>query len=314
MTSAKPSRPSALACGLAAGAVGTTVLNAVTYADMAVRGRDASTVPEAVVDALADRLGRSVGGSRREAANRRTALGALSGAVAGLGVGATLGLLRRAGLRLPAGVGGVVTGAAAMAATDLPAAALGVTDLREWTAQDWVGDALPHLAYGLTAHWTLRRLDPTPAAGSTAVVDRPAPASAGLVLRSALLGVAVGGRSSLGLAAPALTGSSTGATVAGVLALGSELVADKQPGTPSRLSAGGLPVRLVAAAGAAVVLARRAGSRAFLPAVAGAAGAAAGSVAGASWRAWAGQHRPDWQSAVVEDVAAVGLGLLAARG
>ncbi|NIZ92065.1 hypothetical protein [Kineococcus rubinsiae] len=313
MTPATTPHRSALVSGLAAGAVGTTVLNAVTYADMAVRGRDASGMPGAVVDALADRLGLRIGGSRTEAANRREAYAALSGTVAGVGVGALVGVLRRAGLRLPAGVGGVLTGAAAMAATDLPAAALGVTDLRDWTAQDWLSDALPHLAYGVTTHWTLRQLEPSPPRGSTAVVDRPVPASAGLLVRAALLGVAVGGRSSLGLAAPALTGSSVAAAVGGLVALGGEVVVDKQPGTPSRLSAGGLPVRLLAGAGGAAVLAGRAGSRRFLPALAGAAGAAAGSVAGASWRASAGQRVPDWQSAVAEDVVAIGLGLLAAR-
>lgn len=34
--------------GLAAGAAGTTALNAVTYLDMALRGRPASTTPEEI--------------------------------------------------------------------------------------------------------------------------------------------------------------------------------------------------------------------------------------------------------------------------
>ena len=299
--------------GLAAGAVGTAVLNAVSYAEMAWRGREASTVPADTVEALADRIGRPVGGSAAQRGNRLTALGALSGTVAGLGVGALVGTARAAGLRLPPGVGAVVTGAAAMAATDLPVAALGVSDLREWTARDWVSDAVPHLAFGLAAHSTLRRLDPDLPRGTTVVVGRPAKASAGLVARSALLGVATGGRSSLGLAGPALTGSSTPAKVLALAGLGFELHQDKQPATPSRLSAAGLPARIASGAGGAVALARREDRRVALPVVAGALGALVGSVAGASWRAWAGELVPDWQAAVVEDVASVTLAVLASR-
>lgn len=299
--------------GLAAGAAGTAVLDAVTYADMAWRGRDASPVPARTAQVLADRTGLTLGGSSGQRANRRTALGALSGTVAGLGVGALVGTARAAGLRLPAGVGGIVTGAAAMAATDLPAAALGVTDLRAWSPQDWVSDALPHLAFGVAAHSTLRMLDPAPAPGSTAVVDRPAGASAALVARSALLGVAAGGRSSLGLAGPALTGTSTPAKVLALAGLGTELVQDKRPSTPSRLSAAGLPARLASGAAGAAALARREHRRAALPVVAGAVGALAGSVAGASWRAFAAELVPDWQAALVEDAASITLAVLASR-
>jgi uncharacterized membrane protein len=293
--------------------VGTAVLNAVTYADMAWRGRDASTMPADTVQALAERVGLPVGGSTGQRANRLTALGALSGTVAGLGVGALVGTARAAGLRLPAAVGGVVTGAAAMAATDLPAAALGVTDLHEWTPRDWVSDALPHLAFGVAAHSTLRMIDPPAPKGTTAVVDRPEKASAGLIARSALLGVASGGRSSLGLAGPALTGSSTPGKVVALAGLGFELVQDKRPDAPSRLSAAGLPARIASGAGGAVALARREHQQIVLPVLAGAVGALVGSLAGASWRAWAVELVPDWQAAVVEDVASVTLAVLASR-
>ncbi|MEZ0493306.1 hypothetical protein AB2L28_13780 [Kineococcus sp. TBRC 1896] len=299
--------------GLAAGAVGTAVLNAVTYADMAWRGRDASTMPEDVVDALAGRLGTQVGGARGERANRRTALAALTGTVAGLGVGAVVGTARAAGLRLPPVVGGVVTGALAMAATDGPAHALGVTDVRGWTGQDWVADAVPHLAFGLAAHSTLRLVDPGPAQGSTAVVDEPARASGSLVARSALLGVAAGGRSSLGLAGPALTSGNRLAAVGALAAVGGELYMDKQPQTPSRLSAAGLPARIASGAGGALALAKRDHQRAAVPVVAGAVGALAGSLLGAAWRAGAAEVVPDWQAAVVEDVASLTLAVLASR-
>jgi hypothetical protein len=303
-----------LRSGLAAGAVGTAVITAVTYADMAWRGRDASTLPGDVVDALADRLGTEVGGARGERANRRTALGALSGTVAGLGVGALVGTARAAGLRMPPVVGGIVTGALAMAATDGPAHALGVTDVREWTSEDWVADAVPHLAFGLAAHATLRLADGRPDEGSTVVVaEPPTRASAGLVARSLLLGVAAGGRSSLGLAGPALTGGNALAKVGALVAVGAEVVADKNPATPSRLSAGGLPARLAAGAGGALALAKRDHRRVAGPVVAGAVGALAGSLLGAAWRAGAAEVVPDWQAAVVEDVASLTLAVLASR-
>jgi hypothetical protein len=36
-----------------------------------------------------------------------------------------------------------------MAASDLPATALGLTDPRSWGAAGWMSDLLPHLAYGI---------------------------------------------------------------------------------------------------------------------------------------------------------------------
>jgi hypothetical protein len=40
----------AVTTGIVASAAGTTTLNAVTYLDMAIRGRPASTVPEETVE------------------------------------------------------------------------------------------------------------------------------------------------------------------------------------------------------------------------------------------------------------------------
>ena len=90
-----------LLSGPAAGAAGTTALNAATYADMAWRGRPSSRTPEQTVDAIADRFGFPVAGTGEARANRRSGLGALSGIVTGVGIGALVGLLRAAGLRLP---------------------------------------------------------------------------------------------------------------------------------------------------------------------------------------------------------------------
>ncbi|WP_029391637.1 hypothetical protein [Streptomyces xiaopingdaonensis] len=138
--------------GGVAGAAGTTVLNAVTYTDMVRRGRGASGAPSQVVEKLARAAGRSVPGSGDIRENRLTGLGALSGIAVGCGTGVAVSLLRSAGLRMPWWLGGAVTGALAMAATDLPMAKLGVSDPKEWSAKDWASDAVPHFVYGLVTY------------------------------------------------------------------------------------------------------------------------------------------------------------------
>ncbi|WP_326700398.1 hypothetical protein OG909_25780 [Streptomyces sp. NBC_01754] len=138
--------------GGAAGAAGTTVLNAVTYADMVWRGRASSGAPAQVVDKLAQAVGRPVPGSGDSRDNRLTGLGALSGIAVGCGTGVAVSALRRAGVRMPWWLGGVVTGALAMAATDLPMAGLRVSDPTTWAATDWVSDAVPHLVYGVVTY------------------------------------------------------------------------------------------------------------------------------------------------------------------
>jgi uncharacterized membrane protein len=302
--------------GLLAGAAGTTVLNAVGYLDMAVRGRAASGLPSQTVEALANALGVGVPGPGDVRESRRTAFGALGGICAGLAVGVAASAARRWGFRPGRGLGALATGAAAMAAADVPAAALGVTDPRTWTAVDWLSDALPHLGYGLAVDAALRR-DPAPEASY-----RAGPAPASLVLRCASLGVAAGSRSTLGWAAPVLStraGSGParlltgrGARAMARLAVAAELVGDKLPQTPSRLQPPVLAVRLASGATGAVAVARREGARPAAPFVAGLLGAAGGSFGGFAWRHWADQRVPDWQSALAEDGVAVLLALVAA--
>ncbi|MCX2967795.1 hypothetical protein WDH52_02290 [Streptomyces sp. TRM70308] len=148
----------ALTKGLLAGAAGTTVLNLVTYGDMLLRARPSSEVPADVADRLADRAGVDLGGEE-DAGNREQAAGALLGLATGLGVGTAYGLLRGAGVRLPAWLDGPLLGALAMAGSDVPAAGLGVTDPREWGGESWVSDIVPHLAYGVVTALALRALD-----------------------------------------------------------------------------------------------------------------------------------------------------------
>jgi hypothetical protein len=145
--------------GTAAGAAGTTALNAVTYLDMALRGRPASDAPERSVETIAERSGHPVPGEGDTRKNRLTGLGALAGIATGVGIGAAVGLLRAAGVRVPDQWGAVAVGAAAMAATDLSMAALKVSDPRTWSAADWMSDAVPHLAFGAVVCATLKAID-----------------------------------------------------------------------------------------------------------------------------------------------------------
>jgi drug/metabolite transporter (DMT)-like permease len=138
--------------GIAAGAAGTTVLNAVTYLDMVVRARPTSSTPEQTVrkaEELAHLQLAEEGPDSDTAENRRSGLGALLGIGAGLATGAAYGLVRPRLGRVPLALLGVGAGLAANVGTTGPMAALGITDPRDWPASSWLSDLLPHLAYGL---------------------------------------------------------------------------------------------------------------------------------------------------------------------
>jgi hypothetical protein len=301
--------------GLAAGAAGTVALNVVNHLDMAVRGHPASRVPEAVVDAVAARAGWSVPGSGRARDSRRSALGALAGIANGLGVGVAASGLRSVGVRFSAPVGAAVAGAASAAVTDGVVAALGIGELRAWSPADWTADVVPHLAYGAAVQAVLEAV-PTPRERATP----HAPAGAGSVLRAGLLGLAAGGRSSLGFAAPVLTspttpglrgGASRGKKAFAATGVVVELVADKQMGIPPRTDPPVLVARLFAGAEGAWRLAARDRVNGALPVLAGVAGALAGSFGGLGWRRWAAGRMPDTRAALIEDGVALALAALA---
>jgi len=149
----------ALAKGAAAGAAGTTALNAVTYLDMAVRGRGTSSTPQQVVEKMADELGVDVPGEGDARQHRIEGLGSLSGIATGVGVGAILGALRRLGLRPGPVAGSLVAAAVAMVGANAPMTRMGITDPHRWSAVDWLADAVPHLAYGVVTHATLTGLE-----------------------------------------------------------------------------------------------------------------------------------------------------------
>jgi hypothetical protein len=145
--------------GAAAGAAGTTALNAVTYLDMIVRGRAASSTPEVTVEKLAEKAHLSIPGGEEQRQNRIQGLGPMTGLLAGVGVGALTGLARAAGFRSQPAVGTALTTAVVLVATNGPMTVLGVTDPRTWSAVDWISDVVPHLAYALVVKTTMDALD-----------------------------------------------------------------------------------------------------------------------------------------------------------
>lgn len=142
--------------GVLAGAAGTLALNAVTYADIAIRGRPPSQTPEKSVERLADAAEVDLG-SGEQAKNRKVGLASLLGYATGVATAVAFAVLagRR---RLPLPVAAGLLGAGAMFASDASMAALKVTDPRRWSRSEWISDAIPHLAYGATAAETWRRL------------------------------------------------------------------------------------------------------------------------------------------------------------
>ncbi|MDQ3912804.1 MAG: hypothetical protein M3305_13745 [Actinomycetota bacterium] len=133
--------------GTVAGALGTVVLNAATYADTVIRARPSSSVPAEVAGTLAEKVG--VGSDETEQ-NRKSGLVALSGYVVGIGVRSAYGIVRPHLGGASKMRAGVVLGLAAMAGSDMPVAALGVTSPAEWDASCWLSAIMPRLACGLT--------------------------------------------------------------------------------------------------------------------------------------------------------------------
>jgi hypothetical protein len=141
--------------GCAAGAAGTTALNAVTYLDMTIRGRGTSSTPEQTVERLADKVHVPIPGDEEKRQNRVQGLGPLTGLVAGIGVGALAGLARAAGLRSSPLVGTALTTGVVLVAANGPMTVLGITDPRTWSRTDWISDLVPHLAYGAVVKTTM---------------------------------------------------------------------------------------------------------------------------------------------------------------
>lgn len=145
--------------GAAAGAAGTTALNATTYLDMALRGRPSSSTPQDTVEALADTTHAQIPGDEDTRDNRISGLGPLTGIAAGVGTGALLGLARAAGWRPTVRARTAAATLLALVAGNAPMTALGVMDPRQWPASSWAADIVPHLAYGAVTATVLDHLD-----------------------------------------------------------------------------------------------------------------------------------------------------------
>lgn len=145
--------------GAAAGAAGTTALNAVTYLDMVVRGRGSSSTPEKTVETLADKAHVQIPGDDETRQNRLQGLGPMTGLLAGVGVGVTVGLVRASGFRSQPLVSTLLTTLGVLVAANGPMTALGVTDPRTWSATDWLSDLVPHVVYGAVVKTTMDAFD-----------------------------------------------------------------------------------------------------------------------------------------------------------
>lgn len=118
---------------------------------MALRGRPASEVPTKTAEGIAERAGvrRSRGENSPKRQQRFSGIGALMGYFTGLAVGCAYGLMaQRPTPGLPVPVAGLILGAAAMVASDVPATAVGATRPSEWNGSAWASDIIPHLVYG----------------------------------------------------------------------------------------------------------------------------------------------------------------------
>ena len=147
--------------GAAAGAAGTTALNATTYLDMVLRARAASSTPEDTMQRLSGLAHIPIPGNDEDRQNRLSGLGALSGLFAGVAAGGFLGVVRAAGWRPRPAVSVLAATTVALLAGNVPMTLFGVTDPRTWSAGDWAADVVPHAAYGMVTAGVLGGLDPS---------------------------------------------------------------------------------------------------------------------------------------------------------
>jgi uncharacterized membrane protein len=144
--------------------------------------------------------------------------------------------------------------------------------------------------------------------------DQPSNLSAEeLYRRAAQLGIVAGFRSSLPFAALAWTSKNSPSWLKAATGLAyiGEVIADKLPATPSRLSPGPFVGRIAFGAVAGALLGQRYNQPLGPAAVRGAIGAVVGSIAGNSYRTLATQltGTPDFIWALLEDTVAVNLAL-----
>lgn len=137
---------------------------------------------------------------------------------------------------------------------------------------------------------------------------------AAVLARAVALGLAAGGRATVGLGAPVVARGPKGARILLALAVAGELVGDKLPQTPDRTEPGSLAGRAVSGAIGGALLARRGGLGPAPAAALGGVAALAGSFLGIGWRRGASGHVPDLAAALIEDAVVLGLATWAVRG
>jgi hypothetical protein len=141
--------------GALAGAAGTSVLDAVTYIDMGVRGRPPSELPDKMVRKLAemagcDELAKPAEELDDKTKNQRTGIGALLGYADGFGSGALYGMVRPYMRDVPWFWAGIGLAGLTMLMSEGLAAKLGQTDPSSWPISSWIEDIVPRCAYGWT--------------------------------------------------------------------------------------------------------------------------------------------------------------------
>jgi hypothetical protein len=129
--------------GMAAGAAGTAVLNATTYADMAIRARPPSKVPKRVIKEVARWTG-----ARRLPRERAQGLSMLLGYADGFGAGVLFGVLRPRMRNVPWFVAGLGLAAFTLLLSEGTATAMGKTNPRDWGISGWLTDVAPRVLYG----------------------------------------------------------------------------------------------------------------------------------------------------------------------
>ncbi len=147
--------------GLLAATAGTIALDAVSYADMLLRGRPASELPTEVVKKLAPLVGwTDILADDEATANKRSALGALLGYANGMAAGAVYGAIRPAFRWVPWPIAGLILGGATLVTSEGLATQLGATDWSTWSAGEWIADIIPRSIYGLTVAAVIEAIDP----------------------------------------------------------------------------------------------------------------------------------------------------------
>jgi hypothetical protein len=129
--------------GAVAGAAGSALLNAATYADMAIRARPASKVPRRVVKEFA-----RWGGVRRLPRARTEGLSMLLGYADGFATGVLFGALRPRMRNIPWYAAGVGIAAYTLIASEGIAVAMRKTDPRKWGVSGLLADLVPRVVYG----------------------------------------------------------------------------------------------------------------------------------------------------------------------